>query len=164
VTANYSAQGTSHPDRRLENGVVLATLERSCLVAVAAWKAHTPSSGVIPKHDFKEEGGPTEKDPDQHGQNGWIQDEAIFAALVFRLARNGCGSENQLAGGTAAHGAHSGAPEVEFTDRRARLRSSKGSAAMTENGGSDSGQLALQTLLAELGSRRGRAVTLRGRP
>jgi hypothetical protein len=50
---------------------------------------------------------------------------------------------------------------VEFADRRAR---SCKRIATTENGGSDSGQLPLQTLLAELGSRRVRAVTLRARP
>ena len=163
VTADYPAQGPSHPDRRLESGAVLATPEKSCLVAAVACETHTPSPGAIPNHDFEEEGGPRQKDPEQHGRNEWIQDEAIFAALVFRLARNRCGSENQSARGTGPHEANVGAPEVEFAGRRARLRSAK-SIATTENGGSDIGQLPLQTLLAELGSRRARDVTLRGRP
>jgi hypothetical protein len=163
VTADYPAQGPSHPDRRLESGAVLATPEKSCLVVTIACESHTPSPCTIPKHDFREEGGPRQKDREQHGRKEWIHDEGIFAALVFRLARNRCGSENQPAGGTGPHGADVGAPEVEFAGRGARLRSSK-RIATTENGGSDSGQLPLQTLLAELGSRCVRAVTLRERP
>jgi hypothetical protein len=163
VTADYPAQGPSHPDRRLENGAVLATPEKSCLVAAVGCETHTRSPGAIPKHDFEEQGGPKQKDPEQRGGSGWIQDEGIFAALVFRLARNRCGSENQPAAGTGLHGANVGAPEVEFAGRRARLRSCK-RIATTENGGSGIGQLPLQTLLAELGSRRVRTVKLRGRP
>jgi hypothetical protein len=163
VTADYPARGPSHPDRSLESGAVLATPEKSCLVAAVARESHTPSPGAIPKHDFGEEGGPRQKDPEQHGGNGWIQDEGIFAGLVFRLARNRCGSENQPAGGTGPHGVNVVAPEVEFAGRRVRLRSSE-RIATTENGGSDIGQLPLQTLLAELGSRRVRTVKLRGRP
>jgi len=160
VTADDPAQGSSHPDRRLESGAVLATPERSCLVGGVASETHTPSPGAIAKQDFEKKGGFGQKDPEQRGQNGWIQDEGIFTALVFRLARNRCGSENELARGTAPHGAKAGVPEVEFTDRGARLRSCKGIATTD----SDTGQLALQTLLAELGSRCVRAVTLRGRP
>jgi hypothetical protein len=161
LTADYPAQGPSHPDRRLDTGAVLATPEKSCLVATVACQTRTPWPTAIPKHDFGEEGGPRQKDPEQHGRKGWIQDEGIFAALVFRLVRNRCGSENLPAGGTGPHGANVGAPEVEFADRRAR---SCKRIARTENGGSDSGQLPLQTLLAELGSRRVRAVRLRARP
>jgi hypothetical protein len=160
VTADDPAQGSSHPDRRLESGVVLATPDRSCLVAGDASETHTLSPGAIVKQDFEEKGGPGQKDPEQHGRNGWIQDGGIFPVLVFRFARNRCGSENQLARGTATHGANVGVPEVEFTDRGARLRSCKGNATTD----SDIGQQVLQTLLAELGSRCVRAVTLRGRP
>jgi len=161
VTADDPAQGSSHPDRRLESGVVLATPDRSCcLVAGVASEPHTPSPGAIAKQDFEEKGGPGQKDPEQHGRNGWIQDEGIFTALVFRLARNRCGSENHLTRGTAPHGANTSAPEVEFTDQGARLRSCEGIATTD----SDVGQLALETLLAELGSRCVRAITSRGRP
>jgi hypothetical protein len=160
VTTDNPAQGPSHPDRRLESGADLATPERSCLVAGVASEADTPSTYAIPKHDFEAKGGPEQKVPEQYGRNGWIQDEGIFTALVFRLARNRCGSENQLARGTAPQGANADAPEVEFTDRGARLRSSQGIATTD----SDSGSPALQTLLAELGARRVRAVTLRGQP
>src|SRR5262249_30877016 len=128
VTADYPAEGPSHPDRRLESGAVLATPEKSCLVAAIACQSHTPSAGAIPKHDFEEEGGPRQRDPEQHGR---IQEEGIFAALVFRLARHRCGSENQPAGGTGPYGANVGAPEVECAGRRAR--SSK-RIATTENG------------------------------
>ena len=159
VTADDPAQRSSHLDRMLESGAVLATPARSCLVAGVASETHTPSSGTIAKQDFEEKGGPGQKDPEQHGRNGWIQDEGIFTALVFRLARHRCGSENELARATAPHSANTGVPEVEFTDRGARLRSSKGIAATD----SDTGPLALQTLLAELGSRCVRAVTMRGR-
>lgn len=160
VTADDPAPGSSHPDRRLESGVVIATPDRSCLVADVGSETHTPSPGGIAKQNFEEKGGPGQRDPEQHGRNGWIQDEGIFTALVFRLARNRCGSESELTRGTAPHGGNAGVPEVEFTDRGARLRSCKGIATTD----SDIGQQALQTLLAEMGSRCVRAVTLRGRP
>src|SRR5262245_31767050 len=85
VTADYPARGPSRPDRRLESGAVLATPEKSCLVTAVACQSDTPSPGAIPKHDF-EEGGPGQKDPERYGRKGWIQDEGIFTALVFRLA------------------------------------------------------------------------------
>jgi len=61
VTADDPAQGSSHPDRRLESGAVLATPERSCLVGGVASETHTPSPGAIAKQDFEKKGGSERK-------------------------------------------------------------------------------------------------------
>lgn len=92
VTADYPAQGSSHPDRRLESGAVLATPGQDLSRRWRCERNPTPSPGAIAKQNSDEKGGPGQKDPEQHGRNGWIQDEGIFTALVFRLARNRRGS------------------------------------------------------------------------